>query len=74
MSCARGYTARKEKEKERERQKERKEIGEILWIYGEGKDRTVKEMDPYDKLKSKFPARYGSELLPPQGVLTMDTG
>lgn len=49
-------------------------ISEILWIYGEGKDRAVEERDPYDKLKSKFPARYGSELLPPQGVLTMDTG
>lgn len=56
MSCARGYIARNGKGKGKGKT-ERKEIGEILWIYGEGKDRTVEEMDPYDKLKSKFPAR-----------------
>ena len=66
MSCARGNITRKGKL--------RKETSEILWICGKGKDRAVEDMDPYDKLKSKFPARCSSKLLPPQGVLTMDTG
>jgi len=30
------------------------------------------EMDPDDRLGSRFPARYSSELLAPRGVLTTD--
>lgn len=52
----------------------KKEINEILWIYDGGKGRAAGETYPDDKLGSRFPARYGSELVAQRGVLTTDTG
>lgn len=50
----------------------KKETTEILSIYDGVKGRAMGEMDPDDRLGSRYPARYSSELLAPRSVLTTD--